>query len=134
MEKHRLSGKEWLERIVLALLFIALGALIIIVFSPLRPRPGQTSRLPGTDRTDQLFCSSWYWFQKNAKSLERYSPHAAWLAYPVGRCSLSWIFASTYLTYVGVNDTSPIGFSLLKLNEVLRFCQYRDRHYQIVGQ
>lgn len=37
LKNNRLSAKEWGERSILALLFIAIGSLIYIVFSPLKP-------------------------------------------------------------------------------------------------
>jgi len=37
MKNDRLSASEWGERVVLALLFAAIGSLIMIVFNPLRP-------------------------------------------------------------------------------------------------
>jgi len=118
MEKHRLSGQEWLERFVLAVLFIALGALIIIVFSPLRPvldkLPDYLGRIGlGIILLILVLVS------KKCKSLERYHPIPLGLLILLISVSLSWIFAIYLLSYVGVNDTSPAGFSLLKLNEAL---------------
>ena len=118
MEKHRLSGKEWLERIVLALLFVAFGALIIIVFSPLRPildkLPDYLGRIGLAIILLILVLVS-----KKCKSLERYHPILLGLLILLIAVSLSWITAIYLLSYVGVNDTSPAGFSLLKLNEAL---------------
>ena len=37
MDTHRLSFKDWGVRSALALVFVALGLLLYIVFSPLRP-------------------------------------------------------------------------------------------------
>ena len=37
MNNHRLSAKEWGERIVLAVAFVGVGVLIYLVFSPMRP-------------------------------------------------------------------------------------------------
>ena len=42
MESHRLSFKEWGARAVLALVFVALGLLLYVVFSPLRPMLDKT--------------------------------------------------------------------------------------------
>jgi membrane protease YdiL (CAAX protease family) len=116
MEKHHLSGKEWLERVVLALLFIALGALIIVVFSPLRPvldkLPDYLGRIGLA-----IILLLLVWVSKKCKFLERYQPILLGLLILLIAVSLSWIIAIYLLSYVGVNDTSPTGFSLLKLNE-----------------
>lgn len=116
MDKHRLSGKEWLERVILALLFIALGALIIIVFSPLRPvldkLPDYLGRIGLISMLLILVLIS-----KNSRALVRYYPIMLGLLILAVAVSLSWIIGIYLLDYVGVNTTSPIGFSLIKLNE-----------------
>ena len=43
MKNNRLSAREWGKRIVLALLFVAIGSLIMIVFSPWRPLLGRVN-------------------------------------------------------------------------------------------
>lgn len=118
MEKHRLTGKEWLERIIVGLLFVALGALIIIIFSPLRP---VLDKLPDyLGRTGlTIILLILVLVSKKCKSLERYHPILLGLLILLIAVSLSWIFAIYLLSYVGVNDTLPAGFSLLKLNEAL---------------
>jgi len=118
MEKHRLTGQKWLERIVLAVLFIALGALIIIVFSPLRPLldkiPDYLGRIGLIVILLVLVLVS-----KKSRVLEKFHPLLLGLLILLVAVTLSWIFAIYLLTYVDVNDRTPMGFSLLKLNEAL---------------
>ncbi|MCJ7693825.1 MAG: CPBP family intramembrane metalloprotease [Anaerolineaceae bacterium] len=116
MEKNRLTGTEWFERIVLALLFVSFGALIIIVFSPLRPLldkiPDYLGRIGLIIVLLILVLTS-----KKSKALEKYQPIMIGLLILLVAVSLSWISGIYLLSYIGVNDRTPAGFSLIKLNE-----------------
>ncbi len=116
MKTNRLSPGEWIERIVVALLFVAIGSLIILVFSPWRPLLGRVNDYLGRVALIVLLLVAALWLRRS----ERYRKHTqvlVGLLIMAVAVSLDWIFGVYLLDYLGVNDNVPAGWTLPKLNE-----------------
>jgi membrane protease YdiL (CAAX protease family) len=117
----RLTGREWGERIVLAILFMGMGALIYIVFSPLRPLLDKTT----SDRTvDYLgragltaVLLAVVLLMRRSSHYQKYTPVFVGLLIMTVAVSLDRFLSVYLLEYLGVDGNTPAGFALLKLNE-----------------
>ncbi len=116
MQKVQLPPRELGERCVLAVLFTALGSLIIIVFSPVRPLFGGAVDYLGRLGLGLLLLVTIGLVRKN-RGLEKYWQILLGLLILLAAVSLDWIFANYLIAQLGINGDSPLGFSLLKLNE-----------------
>lgn len=109
-------SRRWLEPVVLACLFVALGGLIMVVFSPLRPLledvPDYLGRIALCVGLLALLCVS----RKNAR-LRPFSDLLTGLLILAVTVSLDWIFSIFLLKNLGVDGNTPAGYALLKLNE-----------------
>ncbi|HEX7619803.1 MAG TPA: CPBP family intramembrane glutamic endopeptidase [Anaerolineales bacterium] len=116
MKNNPLPAREWGERIVLALLFAAVGSLIYIVFSPLRPLLDK-----GTDYLGRivviLLLMVAVLLVRRRKSLEKYWQIINGFLIMAIVVSLDWVFANYLIDHLGVNGTTPVSYALLKLNE-----------------
>lgn len=116
MKNNHLSAKEWGERIVLALLFIAIGSLVMIVFSPWRPLLGIVADYLGRIGLIVLLLVVVLLVRKS----KRYENHAQvllGLLIMIIAVSLDWVFGIYLIKHLGVSGNTPVGFALLKLNE-----------------
>ena len=117
MEDGRLSTREWIERIVLALLFVAIGSLIMIAFNPWRRLLDRSSDYLGRIGVIVLLSIATVLIRKN----RRYETHAkvifALLVMSIA-ASLDWILGIYLLDYVHLDGNTPVGFALQKLNEL----------------
>jgi len=118
MENHRLSLKEWGARAALALLFVALGLLLYIVFSPLRPMLGRTADYLGRIGLVAALLAA-VWLVGRSERTKQYQSLLVGLLIMAVTISLDYIFAIYLLDHVGVNSNIPSGIALLKLNEFL---------------
>lgn len=117
MTTHRLTAREWIERIVLALLFTGFGSLIIIVFSPWTPKLDNKLY-------DYLGRISISILLLVLTLLVRKSPrfNKYWLVF-FGLFVLSAavtadrIFSIYLLDFLGVSASKPASIALTKLNE-----------------
>ena len=116
MESHRLSFKEWGARAALALAFVALGLLLYIVFSPLRPMLDKTSDYLGRiGLTTGLLAA--VWLAGRNEHIKPYRLLLLGLLIMAVAISLDWVFAIYLLEHVGLNSSTASGMALLKLNE-----------------
>lgn len=116
MKNSHLSAREWGERIVLALLFTAIGSLIMIVFSPWRPLLGRVNDYLGRIGLIILLLIAALLVRRS----RRYEDHAQvlfGLFIMVIAVSLDWVFGIYLIDYLDVNGNTPAGYALLKLNE-----------------
>ncbi len=116
MKNSHLSAREWGERIVLALLFAAIGSLIMIVFSPWRPLLGRVNDYLGRIGLIILLLIVALLVRRS----RRYENHAQVLLglfVMVIAVSLDWVFGIYLIDYLDVNGNTPSGYALLKLNE-----------------
>jgi membrane protease YdiL (CAAX protease family) len=123
MKSNHLSVKEWGERIILGLLFVAMGSLIYVVFSPLRPLlisdgdyPGRGADYLGRIGLTVLLLAALLLARKSRR-FEKYSQLLLGLLIMTVAVSLDYVFGVYLLVYLHVNDITPLGFALLKLNE-----------------
>jgi len=116
MNDNRISTRAWIERIVFAFLFTAIGSLIIIVFSPLRPVLDRMADYLGRIGLVILLLIVQLLLQKSAR-FEKYSQVVLGLVIMAIAVSLDWVFGIYLLDYLDVNGAAPAGFALLKLNE-----------------
>jgi len=116
MNKNRLSANEWGERIVLAILFTAIGSLIIIVFSPLRPLLDRVADYLGRIGLILLLLIAMLLVRKSRR-FEKYWQVLLGLLIMAIAVSLDWVFGIYLMDYVGLSGITPVSFALLKLNE-----------------
>ena len=123
MKNNRLSAGEWGERLVLALLFVAIGFLIFFVFSPLRPFLARGGDYPGriADYLGRIGLSAILlaalWLVRKSKRFEKYGQ--VWLGLLIMAIAVSFdrIFSIYLIVYLGVTDTTAAGWAISKLNE-----------------
>jgi membrane protease YdiL (CAAX protease family) len=116
MQNNRLSVKRWGEGFVLALIFIAIGGLTIIVFSPLRPLLDPVPDYLGRIGLIFLLLVTVLLARKSGR-FERYSQILLGLLILAIAVSLDWIFGRYLMDSLGLDGTTPVSFALLKLNE-----------------
>lgn len=116
MDTHRLSLKDWGVRSALALVFVALGLLLYIVFSPLRPMLDRSADYLGRiGVTGGLLLI--VWFAGKSEQLKPYRSLLLGLLIMAVVISLDYVFAIYLLEHVGLSTQTPSGIALLKLNE-----------------
>jgi membrane protease YdiL (CAAX protease family) len=116
MKINRPLTNEFVERIVLALLFTAIGSLIYIVFSPLRPLLDRVTDYLGRIALILLLLMA-VWLVRKSKRLEKYGQVFLGLLIMTIAVSLDWVIANYLIDHLGVNGNTPVGFALMKLNE-----------------
>ena len=116
MDDHRFTLKEWGVRVAVALVFVALGLLLYIVFSTLRPWLAKSADYLGRIAvTASLLVVVWV-AGKN-EQLKPYRTLLLVLLIMSVAISLDWVFAIYLLEYMGLNTQTASGIALLKLNE-----------------
>ena len=120
MKSPRLSAREWSERTILALLFLVIGGVVMIVFSP-------WGKQRFVDPVDNYLWRA---------GLSLLLVVITWLVYRSGRyekywqlffalfilsvaVSLDWVFGRFLFDSLHVSDTTPAGWALPKLNELV---------------
>jgi len=116
MINDRISKKELGERILLALLFVAIGAFIMIVFSPWKPLLGRVNDYLGRISLIILL-SVTVLLVRRSRRFEKYWQVFYGLLVLTVAVSLDWIIGIYLIDYVGVHDNTPTGWALQKLNE-----------------
>ncbi len=116
MQINRLSGRDWAERIILAVLFAAMGLLIIYVFSPLRPVLAGASDYLGRAGLMAILLAGAVLLRRSA-AYHRFWPVVFGLFTLAAAVSASWVFGIYVIEHLGVSGTSPQGYALIKLNE-----------------
>jgi membrane protease YdiL (CAAX protease family) len=119
MKSEPLSTKGWGERITAALLFLAIGALIIMVFSPWRPLlASKVADYLGRVALIAVLLAAVLTAARNAR-LGKYRDILAGLLILLVAVSLDYIFAIYLIKYLNVTDTNPPGWAAQKLNEAV---------------
>jgi membrane protease YdiL (CAAX protease family) len=118
MKKVDVSEKEWVERILLAIFFIAVGSIIMIVFSPWHPLLGRAHDYLGRIGLI-IILSVTVWVVQQSSHYKKYGPVIYALLVLTVAVSLDWIIGKYLIHQVGVHDTTPKGWALQKLNEGL---------------
>ena len=108
----------WGERIVLALLFVAIGSLIMIVFSPWRPLLGKINDYLGRIGLITLLIVA-VLLARQSNYFEKYWLILFGLLIMAVAVSLDWIFGVYLIEHLGIKDNSPAGWALPKLNECI---------------
>jgi membrane protease YdiL (CAAX protease family) len=116
MKKNRLPVMELVERFVLALLFTAIGSLIIIVFSPNRPLLDSIADYLGRIGLTLLLLIAMLLVRRSMR-FKKYWQVFNGLVIMVIAVSLDWIFGNYLMDNLGLIGNSPASFALLKLNE-----------------
>jgi hypothetical protein len=118
MKRNRLSAREWGERIVWALLFVAIGSFIMIVFNPWGDGPK-------LNRVDDylakigvsIFLLVVALLARKSKRFEKYWQVLFAFFILTVAVSLEFVFGKYLIKYLGVTDSTPSGWALPKLNE-----------------
>ncbi len=112
----RLAPAEWAERIGLAVLFVGLGALIIIVFSPLRPLLGKTPDYLGRIGLVAVLIAAVIWARRS-QHYEKFASVLLGLLILAVAVSMDRFFSIYLAVYLNVSDKIASGWAILKLNE-----------------
>jgi membrane protease YdiL (CAAX protease family) len=118
MKNNRFSAREWGERIVLALLFVAIGSFIIIVFSPWGRGPllGKIDDYLAKIGVSVLLLAAALLARRSERLKKYWQVLFAFFILTV-TVSLEWVFGNHVGSYLGVTDNIPAGWALPKLNE-----------------
>jgi membrane protease YdiL (CAAX protease family) len=116
MSNNHLLDRNRGERIILAILFAAIGSLILIVFSPLRPVLGRINDYIGRIILITLLLVV-VWLVRKSRHYEKYWQIFFGLLVLAIAVSLDRIISIYLVAYLDINDTSPVGWALPKLNE-----------------
>ncbi len=116
MDSRQVTASGWGERLILIFLFIIIGSLVMIVFSPLRPVLAWGADYLGRIGLIALLLIAAGLLRKSAH-FSRYLPVSIGLLILAIAVSLDWIFARYLMDSLGVAGTSPASFAFLKLNE-----------------
>jgi membrane protease YdiL (CAAX protease family) len=118
VRNHRLSASEWGARIVLALLFAAIGSLIYLVFSPLRPLLGRVDDYLGRIGLIAILLAT-VWLVRKSRRFEEYGQIILGLLIMAMAVSLDRFISIYLIVYLGVSDTTAAGWAIPKLNECI---------------
>lgn len=116
MKNISLTGREWVERILLAFLFVAIGSLIIIVFSPLRPLLDPVRDYIGRISLSVILLIAVVLLRRSDR-YKKFCPVMFGLLTMSVAVSLDWIISIYLIEHLGITGNTPLGFALLKLNE-----------------
>ena len=118
MNNKKPSNKEWVERFILAFVFIGFGSLIMIVFSPWRPLLEAVPDYLGRITLIALLLISVFLVRKSKQS-HKYWQVIYGLLVLIVAVSLDWVIARVLIDNMGLNDSTPAGWALMKLNECI---------------
>jgi len=118
MKRNRLSGREWGARIVWALLFLAIGSFIMIVFNPW----GDGPKLNQVDDYlakigVSIFLLAAALIARKSKRFEKYWQVLFAFFILTVAVSLEYLIGIYLIKHLGVSDSTPAGWALPKLNE-----------------
>ncbi len=116
MRTNPSAANVWLERISFGLLFIFIGSLIILVFSPWRPLLEKEADYLGRALLVAALAGAVVLAAKKP-ALEKYRPLLQGMLILACAVSFDWVFGKHLLGPVGVTDAAPSGWAWLKLNE-----------------
>jgi uncharacterized protein len=120
MKNNHLSTNEWVERIILALLFIGIGGLIIMVF---KPWGKQIIADPVNNYLWRLSVSVILLvlalLARRSKRIEKYWQLLFAMFILSTALSLDWVFGKFLYNSLHLSDAEPIGWMYEKLHEVV---------------
>lgn len=118
MARNRLLVREWGERILLALLYVAIGSFIMIVFNPWGegPKLGRVEDYLAKIGLSIFLLLGALLARKSERFDKYWQMLFAFFILTVA-VSLDLIFGRYMITYLGLTDSSPAGWALPKLNE-----------------
>jgi len=116
MKRSLLTAREWVERIVLALIFLISGCLIYTVFSPFRPLLPKIPDYFGRIGLIVLLLVVTLWIRRNDR-YGKYQPIFLGLLIMAIAVSLDNALGIYLDVYLGVNARTPIGYAIMKFNE-----------------
>jgi hypothetical protein len=112
----RLSAGEWVERIILAVLFVAVGGSIYLVFSPLRPLLDGVPDYLGRIGLIVTLLAAFLLVRRSVR-FKKYGQVVLGLLIMSVAVSLDLIIGRYLLHYLKVSDTTAAGWAVQKLNE-----------------
>ena len=117
MNNH-LSSREWAERIFLAILFAAIGLLIMVVFSPWHPLLDKVNDYLGRIAMISILLIALWIFRNNKRYINHRQIFIGLFIMAVA-VSLDWVFGLYLIDSLDINSNTPAGYALLKLNECM---------------
>ena len=118
MKRNTNLTNVWVERIIIGLLVLAIGLFVMIVFNPWRsPKLDIVYDYLAKIGTG-IFLLVTALFAHKSKRYKKYWPLLFTFFILIVAVSLDFIFGQYLLNYLGVSDSTPIGWALPKLNEL----------------
>lgn len=118
MKTDNLPKREWFDRVFIALLFLAIGGLIMIVFSPWRPLLPRMDDFLGRIGLIVALMVAVFLIRKS-NHYEKYWQVFYGLLVLAIAVSVDWFFSKYQINYLGISDNSPTGWAIQKLNECI---------------
>jgi membrane protease YdiL (CAAX protease family) len=119
MNTDHLTAPNWLERIILALVFLIVGGAIIVVFTPWgKPVLGDSVNYIARLILSALLLVA-FWLVHRSPRLEKYAQIVFALFILLLALSLDWVFGSFLFDTLHMNDSLPSGWAFPKLNDCL---------------
>lgn len=100
------------------ILFLVFGSLIMVVFSPWRPLLNPAADLLGRVGLITLLGVG-TWQAKKSRVFYQLWPMLSGLTIMAVAVSMMWLTANYLIDHLGLNSTTPSGFALLKLNDMV---------------
>ena len=118
MKEENLSKRDWAERVFLAVLFLAIGGLIMIVFSPWKPLLPKMDDFLGRVGLIVALLAAVFLIRKHDR-YKKFGPVFYGLLVLAIAVSADWIFSKYQINYLGISDNTPAGWAFQKLNECM---------------
>lgn len=120
MKKNQLPTHKWVERIILALLFVGIGGVIMIVF---KPWGKQYITDPVNNYLWRLGISFFLLISallvRRSKRFEKFWQLLFTMFILTTALSLDWVFGKFLYNSLNLSDAKPIGWMVEKLHEVV---------------
>jgi membrane protease YdiL (CAAX protease family) len=118
-QSNPLTARDWIERIVLAVLFVGIGMLIYLVFSPMRPLiDDRNIDYLGRIGLVAILAIS-VWLVGKSQRYKPYRPVFLGLAIMAATITIDRIFGVYLITYLNVTDANAAGWAVQKVNECI---------------
>jgi membrane protease YdiL (CAAX protease family) len=124
MNSKIVTTRDWFERVVLAVVFTAIGSLIMIVFSPWYPilekvnqHSGRINDYLGRIALLALLLIGVFLIRRSNR-LRKYWLILFGLFVLAAVVTMDRVFGVYVLTYLNVSDSAPVGWAMQKLSEV----------------
>lgn len=123
MQKTYITTYSLYERLSLAILFIVMGSIVYLVFSPIRPMFDHNSAEKIADYLGRLgliiFLLAMVLLVRRSEHLKKYTPVILGLLIMTIAVTMDRIFGIYLIDYLQISGSTVVDYALLKLNECI---------------